>query len=92
MNDVVNRWLFDPTIGRILFVLAGIAVIMAIVRALSKSAGHYIKDNDAQYRHRRASNDTNGGGKLGGRRPLQRTNSARLKQLGIQGAGFQLLR
>ncbi len=53
MNDTLKRWLFDPTVGRLVAVVVGVAIIMAVVRALSRSAGRRIKDTDTRYRVRK---------------------------------------
>ncbi len=53
MNDTLKRWLFDPTVGRLVAVIVGVAIIMAVVRVLSRSAGRRIKDTDTRYRVRK---------------------------------------
>ncbi|MEO6445953.1 MAG: mechanosensitive ion channel domain-containing protein [Gemmatimonadaceae bacterium] len=53
MNSTLQGWLFDPTVGRLLVSVLGIAIITAVVRTISKSAGRLIDDSDARYRVRK---------------------------------------
>jgi small-conductance mechanosensitive channel len=53
MWDAVRRWLFDPTVERLAVTFIGVAVIITLVRVLSRSAGRYIGDTDARYRARK---------------------------------------
>ncbi len=53
MSEALKHWLLDPTVGRIVATVAGIAIIVAIVRGLSSSVGRHIHDNDARYRVRK---------------------------------------
>ncbi len=53
MKANVERWLFDPTVGRIIAVVVGVAIVVALVRALSNSLNKYVRDNDTRYRIRK---------------------------------------
>lgn len=53
MNDEIQRRLFDPTVGRLIASVVGIALITVAVRLASRSAGRYIDDVDARYRVRK---------------------------------------
>ena len=53
MSNFVQRWLFDPTIGRIIAVVVGVAIVVGIVRATSNSLNRYVRDNDTRYRVRK---------------------------------------
>jgi len=53
MSETLQRWLFDPTIGRLVVVVIALAVIATSIRLLSRSAGRYIEDIDARYRVRK---------------------------------------
>ncbi|MGI8510824.1 MAG: mechanosensitive ion channel family protein [Gemmatimonadaceae bacterium] len=53
MSATLHRWLFDPTVGRIIVTVIGIAIVMTVVRVLSRSLGGYIRDNDTRYRVRK---------------------------------------
>jgi small-conductance mechanosensitive channel len=53
MEDSVTRWLFDPTVGKIIFAIVGILLISVIIRFLQRSLSRYIKDSDTRYRARK---------------------------------------
>ncbi len=50
MEEFINRYLFDPTIGKIVAVFIGIAVIWVVVKAIQRNIFSKIKDNDNRYR------------------------------------------
>jgi len=47
---LIKRLIFDPVVGKLTALMIGIAVIYAIGRFLSRTAGRYIKDADSRYR------------------------------------------
>jgi len=53
MNDLVQKWLYDPTVGKFALALFGILIIHAAIRILQRSLGTYAKTSDAQYRLRK---------------------------------------
>ena len=53
MQCFLERWLFDPTVGKIIFSIVGILVIAVIVRFLRRSLAHRIKHPDTRYRARK---------------------------------------
>jgi small-conductance mechanosensitive channel len=53
VNESLRQWLFDPTVARIVTVLVGLVVIVALVRAARGSLSRHIKDNDTRYRVRK---------------------------------------
>jgi small-conductance mechanosensitive channel len=53
MSDLLQRWLYDPSVGRLIAAAVGLLVIIAVVKFLSRSAGRYIKDSEARYRLRK---------------------------------------
>jgi small-conductance mechanosensitive channel len=53
MEDSVTRWLFDPTVGKIILAIIGILLISVIIRFLQRSLSRYIKDSDTRYRARK---------------------------------------
>ena len=53
MSDSLQRWLYNPAVGRFLAAVLGLVLIVVVVRLLSRSAGRYIKDSDARYRLRK---------------------------------------
>jgi small-conductance mechanosensitive channel len=53
MEDSVTRWLFDPTVGKIILAIVGILVISVLIRFLQRSSSRWIKDSDTRYRARK---------------------------------------
>ncbi len=53
MENIWERWLFDPTVGRIVATGAGIIILYTIVRILQRSVGRYVEDSDTRYRARK---------------------------------------
>lgn len=52
MDDFVKRWLFDPTVGKLMFVVVGIAVAYGIGRTLWRSVVLDVADTTVPYRAR----------------------------------------
>ncbi len=50
MQEFINKYLFDPTVGKIAAVLIGIAVIWVIIKAIQRNILSRIKDSDNRYR------------------------------------------
>lgn len=50
MQEFINKYLFDPTIGKIATVFAGIVVIWVIIKVIQRNIFSKIKDNDNRYR------------------------------------------
>ena len=53
MEDFVDRWLFDPTIGKIITVVVGILLIIVLVRFAQRTQSRYVKDGDIRYHTRK---------------------------------------
>ncbi len=53
MEDFLRDWLFDPTVGKIIFAAVGILVISVLIRLLQRSSSRWIKDSDTRYRARK---------------------------------------
>ncbi len=53
MEDFVQRWLFDPTVGKLLAAVIGLLVIHIVVRVAQRAIAPHIKDSDARYRARK---------------------------------------
>lgn len=53
MEAQLKRWLMDPTIGKLVAVVIGLAVMYTIWRLLQRTVGHYVKDHKARYRARK---------------------------------------
>ncbi len=50
MHDLINKYLFDPTIGKLSAIFLGIAVIWIIVKTIQRNLFSKIKDNDNRYK------------------------------------------
>jgi small-conductance mechanosensitive channel len=53
MQSFLERWLFDPMVGKIIFSLIGVLIIAVIVRFLHRSLAHRITHPDTRYRVRK---------------------------------------
>ena len=53
MNDFINKWLFDPTIGKIVTALLGIIIVVTIVRILQRTVSSRITQTETRYRTRK---------------------------------------
>ncbi len=58
MDEEIKKFLFNPTVGKIVAVLIGVAVIWLIIKALQKNLFSKIKDSDNRYRASRDGNAT----------------------------------
>ena len=56
MDDMAQRWLFDPTVGKIAMVAVGFIVIVALVRLFQRAViSRHVHDVDMRYRARKLS-------------------------------------
>lgn len=53
MQGFLERWLFDPTVGKIIASIIGVLIITIIVRFLHRSLAHRIRHPDTRYRVRK---------------------------------------
>jgi small-conductance mechanosensitive channel len=53
MQGFLERWLFDPTVGKIIASLIGVLIIAVIVRFLHRSLARRLRDPDVRYRVRK---------------------------------------
>jgi small-conductance mechanosensitive channel len=53
MQGFFERWLFDPTVGKIIVSLIGVLIIAVIVRFLHRSLARRIAHHDTRYRARK---------------------------------------
>ena len=53
MEDFLKDWLFDPTVGKIIFAVIGVLLISVIIRFAQRYSSRYIKDTDTRYRARK---------------------------------------
>ncbi len=54
IERLLERWLFDPLTGKLVFVVIGLLVILAAVRLLLRALAGYISDNSTRYQARKA--------------------------------------
>ncbi len=54
MEEFVNKYLLDPTVGRLVTAAIGIVVVVVVVRFLQRLSSKYIKDSNSRYRARKA--------------------------------------
>jgi small-conductance mechanosensitive channel len=50
MEDLLKRYLFDPTIGKIVAVIIGVGIIWVIIKVIQNHLLTKIRDNDNRYR------------------------------------------
>lgn len=55
MNEEIKKFLYNPTVGKIVAVCIGIALIWIIIKTLQKNLFSRIKDNDNRYRAKKFS-------------------------------------
>jgi len=53
MQQYIEQILFDPTVGKIVAVAVGIAIILTAVRIFKRTLARYVKDSDTRYRARK---------------------------------------
>ncbi|MGB7063237.1 MAG: mechanosensitive ion channel family protein [Candidatus Zixiibacteriota bacterium] len=53
MENFLKDWLFDPTVGKIIFAIVGVLLISVIIRFAQRYSSRYIKDTDTRYRARK---------------------------------------
>lgn len=53
MEDFVNRWVFDPNVGKIVAAIVSILIITVLVRFAQRSVSRYIKNDTIRYRVRK---------------------------------------
>ena len=51
--QLVKAWLFDPLTGKIVLVVVGVTIIIAVMRLLRRTASRYLHDNTVRYRARK---------------------------------------
>jgi len=50
MEDFINKYLFDPTIGRLVSTALGIIAVIVVVRILQSVLSKYVQDSSNRYR------------------------------------------
>ncbi len=56
MNESLQQWLYDPTIGKFVSAVLIIIVLVVLVRFVHRLLGKYVADGDARYRTRKIIN------------------------------------
>jgi small-conductance mechanosensitive channel len=54
METSIQRWLYDPAVGKLITVSVGILVVYLLARVLLRAVAGKIKDSDTRYRVRKA--------------------------------------
>ncbi len=49
----MQKWLYDPTVGKLITAAVGLVIIFAVVRFLRTTAGRYVQDSATRYRARK---------------------------------------
>ncbi|HUU14437.1 MAG TPA: mechanosensitive ion channel domain-containing protein [Terriglobia bacterium] len=53
MEEMIMRWLFDPTAGKLIAAFVGVVVVYGVVHALKRSINLHVTDADSRYRARK---------------------------------------
>ena len=56
METEIKKFLFDPTVGKIVTIFIGIALIWVLIKVIQKNLFSKIKDSDSRYRTKKVSN------------------------------------
>lgn len=56
MNETLEKYLFDPTIGKIATLIIGIGIIWVIIKMIQNNLFSRIRENDNRYRAKKISN------------------------------------
>ncbi len=54
MEDFLQRWLMDPTVGKGVAAAIGLAIVYTLIKLAQRSIGKYIEDNTTRYRIRKS--------------------------------------
>lgn len=54
MEEFVNKWLFDPTVGKLISSIVAVMIVISFVRIIQKLIVKKIKDTDTRYRLRKS--------------------------------------
>lgn len=49
MDTLIKRWLFDPTVGKLVAAVLAIAILYAVGRFVRRGVGRYVHDNSVRY-------------------------------------------
>lgn len=53
MEDAIRKFLFNPTVGKLVAAALAVTVVLVISTFLQRSIGRYVKDSDTRYRARK---------------------------------------
>ncbi len=53
MDDTLNRWLFDPYVGKLVAAAVALVVVVVAVKVLQGTAARYLKEAETRYRVRK---------------------------------------
>ena len=53
MQEIVDKWIFDPTLGKIVSAIIGLIIVVTLVRLLQRTVSTQVKDKDSRYRIRK---------------------------------------
>jgi small-conductance mechanosensitive channel len=53
MQQFIQKWLYDPTIGKLVAAVLGIAIVYGLVRLLQRTVTRYVQEKDTRYRARK---------------------------------------
>ncbi len=53
LQDFIDRWLFDPVVGKLIATVFAIVVVLVVVRYTQRALGRYIEDAQRRYRLRK---------------------------------------
>jgi small-conductance mechanosensitive channel len=53
MNELVDKWLFDPAVGKVIAFAFVVVVVMVIVRTTQRTLGRYIESSERRYHLRK---------------------------------------
>ncbi|MEO8665619.1 MAG: mechanosensitive ion channel domain-containing protein [Ignavibacteria bacterium] len=56
MDDFVNRWLFDPVVGKIITIFIALVVIVVATKLIRRQTSKFINDKESKYRFRKLIN------------------------------------
>ncbi|MEO8447190.1 MAG: mechanosensitive ion channel domain-containing protein [bacterium] len=56
MDDFVNKWLFDPYIGKLVTIVIALIVVVVVVKLIKKQTSKFIHDKESKYRYRKLIN------------------------------------
>ncbi len=53
MNELVDKWLFDPAVGKVIATALVMVVVIVLVRTIQRVLGRYIESTERRYRLRK---------------------------------------